>query len=103
MWIADWTNVGKKLLQHDKHASTKISWRRNTENNFTEVSSNNDIEVTANDDDVYIYPNGIRPRLLPKLRQQIWKHLLRLTSVQYVMCHLPLKMDLLGVIIVIMF
>ena len=53
-------NVGRKLLQHDKHASTKISWWMNAENSFTKVSSNNVIEVTANDD-VYISPNGMRP------------------------------------------
>ena len=33
----------------------------NAENNFTKVSSNNVIEVTANDDDVYISPSGMRP------------------------------------------
>ena len=32
----------------------------NAENSFTKVSSNNVIEVTANDD-VYISPNGMRP------------------------------------------
>ena len=54
-------NVGRKLPQHDKHASAKISWWMNAENNFTKVSSNNVIEVTANDDDVYISPSGMRP------------------------------------------
>ena len=45
----------------------------------------------------------IRPRLLTKMWQQILKQLLSLTSAQYIICHFPFKMELPGVMIVIMF
>ena len=69
---------------------------------ISEVSLNDDIEVKQMMI-LFTYCLPMRPRLLPKLWQQIWKHLLRLTCAQYVICHFPLKMNLDGVLIVIMF
>ena len=96
LWIGDWINVERELLQNYKHASTKNEQILKA-TLTSEVSSN--MEVTAIDYDVYISPN--ETKIVDW--QQIWKHLPRLTCAQYVMCHFPLKMDLLGVIIVIMF
>ena len=54
LWIGDWINVGRELLQHYKHASTKNEQILKT-TLTSEVSSN--MEVTAIDYDVYISPN----------------------------------------------
>ena len=54
LWIGDWINVGRELLQHYKHASTKNEQILKT-TLTSEVSSN--MEVTAIDYDVYVSPN----------------------------------------------